>query len=249
VCGSQTNAEQLRLAAGRYATTVNIHNPNDEDIFFFKKLAVSFPPAEQKAGDVMPIGIDSLAYDHALKVDCEEIRTHLFNGSFPKGYVEGFLIVQSPRSLDVTAIYTTAAINADGRLLGHSSIDVERVAERRRDKPQPAADLVVRDVRVDLICGTAVNCKLAIGYEVANIGDGPAGSFEVAITAAPGEVAIGEDAFPGLAPAESIVKTFDAPVPQNVVNEAEAFCAGADLPDDAVSELDETNNQSCLQMN
>jgi hypothetical protein len=43
VCGLQRNPEDMRLTRGFYASTINIHNPNDHEVEFFKKLAFTFP--------------------------------------------------------------------------------------------------------------------------------------------------------------------------------------------------------------
>ncbi len=139
VCGDQRNPEQLILTQGRYATTVNIHNPKPDTAAFSKKLALSIPPGMQQPGKILPIDTHELAYDEALAVDCEDIRTRLFPGGFPGGMIEGFLVLESAGPLDVYAVYTTAALPEDGaETIQHSSIDVERVPERTR-----RADLAV----------------------------------------------------------------------------------------------------------
>ena len=50
VCGEQTDFDGPPLTRGVYATTVNVHNPNDERVRFFKKLSVTYPPAAQRSG-------------------------------------------------------------------------------------------------------------------------------------------------------------------------------------------------------
>jgi len=135
LCGLQTDPQDLRLAPGLYATSINIHNPHDGETAFFKKLALAYPPAEQRAGAVVPIGVDSLAYDEALKTDCNELRGHVPEGvAAQSSYFEGFVVVQSPVSLDVTGVYSTAAVDEDGQAAGHSSIDVEVIPERERER-------------------------------------------------------------------------------------------------------------------
>jgi len=128
VCGIQNEPNNFRLARGLYATTVNIHNPNSNRADFFKKLAISYPPTEQKPGEIIlltPNGPDTLAYDEALKWDCHlRPRTPTHQQS---PYWEGFLIIQSPVSLDVSAVYTTASL---GEV---KSIDVEQIRERKID--------------------------------------------------------------------------------------------------------------------
>lgn len=140
VCGGQSDPSQLALARGLYATTINIHNPNTQPVGFFKKLALTRPPREQAPGQVLPIAEDLLHYDQALAVDCPDIAGRLFNGDngFPGGFLEGFMVVQSEASLDVTAVYSTAELEASGAAGAHSSIHVEQIRERL-----PGSDLDV----------------------------------------------------------------------------------------------------------
>jgi hypothetical protein len=139
VCGIQSDPRDMRLTPGAYATTINIHNPNDGVVRFIKKkLALTFPPKEQKAGEVFDSigeGPHVLEPDQALAVDCMDIREELFKDGFPggSGYIEGFVVIQSPASLDVTAVYTSAALDEAGQPTGHSSIDVEQVREREKE--------------------------------------------------------------------------------------------------------------------
>lgn len=136
ICGGHDAPEDPRLVPGQFRTTVNVHNPNDERVTFFKKIALSFPPERQLAGKVVPIGLDELDYDEALKADCSEARALIGQ----EGYVEGYLIVQSPLSLDVDAVYTTQVTQKEGGI--STSIDVEEISERER-KEGPRPDLVV----------------------------------------------------------------------------------------------------------
>jgi len=166
VCGKQGEPQSLALAPAQYATTVNIHNPNDEKVSFFKKLALT--EAGQRPGRVIPVAIDNLSYDFALRLDCDDLRRRL-GRSFPyTSLLEGFAVIQSPRSLDVTGVYTTSAIRCttserpdyhegngnpdrtDGKNTartvrtcnttgGTGDIHVEQIRERRRDfDPVPA---------------------------------------------------------------------------------------------------------------
>jgi hypothetical protein len=142
VCGIQKDPEDMRLARGFYATTINIHNPNDDAVTLFKKLALTIPPGEQRPGEILRIAEDTLKPDQALAVDCMDIQRRLFPNGFPANYIEGFVVVQSPASLDVTAVYSTASLDEDGRVTTHSSIDVEQVRERRKGGEPSLADLV-----------------------------------------------------------------------------------------------------------
>jgi len=137
VCGRQDDPDTLRLLEGRYGTTVNIHNPNDLEAFFFKKLALACPPVEQSGGKIFPIALDRLDYDQSLKSDCDELRDRIFGGEFPLGYIEGHLVVQSALSLDVQGVYTAAPLQG-----GVSTLDVEYVPERDV-RPEAEIDLSV----------------------------------------------------------------------------------------------------------
>jgi hypothetical protein len=93
----------------------------------------------------MLIATDRLDPDEALALDCVDIRNRLFPDGFPTPYVEGFVVIQSSESLDVTAVYTTAAVDGRGNVTSHSSIHVEQVRERDRARVvQEATDLMIR---------------------------------------------------------------------------------------------------------
>lgn len=107
VCGVQPRENDGRLVRGSYATTVNILNPLSREVRLTKTLALSYPPEEQLPGDVLTIGKDILRPDRALKVDCADIRRRLFPDGFPASYIEGFVVIESSSSLDVTAVYSS----------------------------------------------------------------------------------------------------------------------------------------------
>ncbi|MBK9983969.1 MAG: hypothetical protein IPP15_16645 [Saprospiraceae bacterium] len=98
---------------GNYQTAVNIHNPQNVKVKFRKKLA-------------SPIGIsdyfgDVLIPDGVARVTCGQVQDfglHLIHG------FEGFLVIESTHSIDVTAVYT-----AGGKEV--NSIDVEQIKERK----------------------------------------------------------------------------------------------------------------------
>jgi hypothetical protein len=144
VCGVQSPEEKLRLAPGSYATSINIHNPGPGPVRFFKKLALTYPPGYQRAGKVLPLGEDVLEYDEALQTDCRELRQKLVP-THAAPIIEGFLVIQSPKMLDVTGVYTTAALDRTGAASVHSSIDVEQIRERRRRSADLRVTKAVRD--------------------------------------------------------------------------------------------------------
>lgn len=131
VCGPRTEDDEGGLAPGLYSTTVNIHNPGPREVRFFKKLALTSPPGNQRAGDIRPIGKDALAYDEALQTDCRELRRRAIPTS-EAPFIEGFLVIQSRGGLDVTAVYSTAATGGANPGVAHSSVDVEAIPARGR---------------------------------------------------------------------------------------------------------------------
>lgn len=119
-CGTNPQAT-ARVLPGQYATSVNIHNPKDSNTQFRKKIALTFPPAEQKAGAVSEPIVDELGPMEALKVACEQIPAEFFPAAIETPYVHGFLVIESRSELNVTAVYTTGSTETV------DSIDVEEV--------------------------------------------------------------------------------------------------------------------------
>ena len=172
ICGSQRDPENMRLARGFYATAINIHNPNDFNVKFFKKLALTFPPDEQKPGMILPIGTDVLKPDEALEVDCIDIQRKLFPNGFPTPYIKGFVVIQSEAELDVTAVYTTATLDKKGRACKHSGIDVEQICKCREKKQIDLPDLRPLPDSLGHFCNTTKDGKLIV--TVKNEGAGAA---------------------------------------------------------------------------
>lgn len=249
VCGRQNDPDSLRLLRGLYGTAVNIHNPNDERVFFFKKLALSYPPAEQKPGKIYPIGIDGLDYDESLKADCDDLKRRLFEGKLPGGVIEGFLVVQGPRSLDVEGVYTAAPLARTGEGVGVSSLHLERVRERdRRAGRKPLPDLVIDpDVSSDLVC-TGSHCRLHLVYRVRNAGKADAAAFGVRIVAGEEQTPLADQTLPeglkaGAVKEMSLQAEYEKRPGADV---GLRLCIRADAPAGAVTESDEANNERCV---
>ena len=113
VCGLQDDPSNLRLTEGFYATAINILNPNQRTATFTKKLALTFPPDEQKPGEVINISRDRLRSDEALEVDCEDLKKTVFASGLPASYLKGFVIITSTQPLDVTGVYTTRSVDRE----------------------------------------------------------------------------------------------------------------------------------------
>ena len=107
---SQTSSSVL---PGMYQTAVNIHNPSMEMAHFRVKLVVAEPSKFIE---------DTLKPNYATRWDCDRITVAF--GPFIHG-VEGFLVIESSHSLDVTAVYTAGKVGDQVE-----SIDVEQIRER-----------------------------------------------------------------------------------------------------------------------
>ena len=123
-----------RVVPGVYATAINIHNPSNRKVRLFKKVALTYPPKEQRPGRISKFIEDRLGPDQALEVDCGELppngKEFVFSPPPPSTpYMKGYLVVFSNRSLDVTAVYTQATARR-----GPVSIDVEQIREREKGK-------------------------------------------------------------------------------------------------------------------
>jgi len=110
---SQTTTSVL---PGVYQTGLNIHNPNDQTVRWRRKIS-------QPGLGFSKFINDQLKSDEAARVDCEQIQGDF--GPFIHG-VEGFLVIESTQSLDVTAVYTAGKSGGEVE-----SIAVEQIRERK----------------------------------------------------------------------------------------------------------------------
>jgi hypothetical protein len=252
VCGVQPDTRNMQLARGFYATTINVRNPQSEPVSFEKVLSLTIPPGRQKPGRVLPVAIDTLQPQQALAVDCDDIRERVFEGKLPGSFIEGYVVVRSERQLDVTGVYSTATLNAEGSAEDHSAIHLERTIGRRLvkrdDDEPPRADLVIDDnLPVDANCGPRL-CQVALRFTVRNIGAAAAGPFTVDIgrsdTGAsliavpiPGGLAAGAS-FTGTSTVQYV---FQTGAPREI-------CIKADAPADNIAESNENNNERCINL-
>lgn len=252
VCGVQSNPRSLQLARGFYTTVVNILNPGDKTVELKKKLALAIPPGGQKPGKVIEIAADALRPHQALATDCEDIRSRVFNGQFPAPFIDGFVIIESQHSLNVSAVYSTATLNAEGTAEDHSSIHVEQIGERvfktggNGEKP----DFVVKNIDLEnmtVSCPSGSgSCVTTVNVTIENIGAGVgAGPFNTHSVLDPAQSVNVDHASPdGLG--AGAMETFEvqSPVGGNCFDPDCTICVTVDDKDD-VDETDESNNQMC----
>src|SRR5262245_13544695 len=147
VCGSPGGGNQpipdvqLPLTQGRYHTAVNVHNPSlDEAVAFFKKVAVgSASPYEgaQNPGKITPFVQAKLEANQAFEIDCPEISavTQLPIGG--GNYITGFVVIMSPKELDVAAVYTARAIGDGNQISTMHVLPVPGIKQNGRISVKP----------------------------------------------------------------------------------------------------------------
>ena len=91
------------VAQGRYFTAINVHNPTDKPISFWKKFAIALPG--EKAGPVSEFFDAELGPNQALEIDCQDIFEHT-QSTAP--FLKGFAVIESDVELDVVVVYTAA---------------------------------------------------------------------------------------------------------------------------------------------
>jgi hypothetical protein len=235
-CGTQKDPADLRLARGLYATTINIHNPSERPARLTKKLALTYPPGSQRRGEIKRIGTDEFGPDEALETDCNDILRRVFGGTFPTPYFEGFVIIQSRTSLDVTAVYSTASLERTQGGLAHSSIDVEQIRERRRRADGNLPDLIPVP---DPARGFCVRDGDKLRVTVRNQGSAPAGPSTTTLDF--GAFGTQSQPTPALAAGASAVVIFTIPTNPNCFDPNCEFRITVDSAG-VVTESDEGNN-------
>lgn len=159
------------LLPGAYETVINIHNPTYKTIKFRMKVATS-------SGQVSKFISRALKPDQATAVTCKQIVNDF--GLFSIHGIEGFLVIESEVSLDVTGVYTAG--HNGGQV---QSIDIEEVKERTIEKveQQSGPDLVPVALPG---CGVDPTCFCdrrndSLYVTVRNIGDAAAGASDVEV--------------------------------------------------------------------
>jgi hypothetical protein len=181
-------------------------------------------------------------------VDCDDLARRYFDGQLPTPYIEGFVVIRSPESLDVTGVYSTATVSDDGLAGDHSSIHVEQIRERvlQEQPPTGKPDLVIKDIGApEVSCpGGGGTCVTKVGVTVANIGTADAGAFNTRVMLDPGQSVIVDHAITGLGAGDSQTFPVATPPSGNCFDPDCTICVTADNQGQ-VDESDEGNNQLC----
>lgn len=158
ICGKPSEGV---AAPGLFSTAINVHNPSEAAVSFRKKFAVGLP--EQRSGPITQFFPGRLAPDAAMEIDCPEMMKRTERRDF----VKGFAVIESDTALDVVAIYSAAG--RDGMV---STMDIERVASRRREGCS-GPDLVVESISRPV--WDYANQRSIVQAVIRNVGDAAAG--------------------------------------------------------------------------
>lgn len=124
VCGRSGNTGPV--INGNYKTAINIHNPHKTSVCLSKKVIVALQ--EEKRGIVSNLYKYRLDPDDAFEIDCPDIIKILKNsGQYIKKFIKGFVIIESPKELDIIGVYTAGDKNVE-------SIDVEIINPKIIDR-------------------------------------------------------------------------------------------------------------------
>ena len=162
ICGTP---DRPALAPGIYFTAINIHNPAADSVRFRQKFATT--RGGEVPGPISPFSGAVLGPDQALEIDCTDITRR----TRERGFIKGFAVLQSPRELDVVAVYT-AAPSVERPVV---ALEVERVAARRMGRracslPDLVVDSILRPTFVQATKASRVDAIIR------NLGPGAAGA-------------------------------------------------------------------------
>ncbi len=248
LCGMQTDQGNTRLARGCYLTSITIRNPHDTGVKYSKNLVLTYPPGEQSAGKEIPLGENVLKGGETLDITGEEIQQGAFPNGSPASYLKGLFVIRSTESLDVSALYETATINAENKIEALQDMEVKTIHERKI-RQQNLPDLIIRDYDVsqlDVNCyDWSETCVTKVTFTIENTGTKDAGSFLVRVVFDPIQSVVVNLGVVGLDAGMSQVFTVKTPPGGNCFDPDCTVCVLIDS-ENRIAELDEDNNYRCI---
>ena len=147
ICGDQPfggypQAADVARMPGHYATSINIHNPNLDSVYFEKKaiLLEEGRPQGQGPKSQTPVEpgkkkMEILAPNWGMQMVCYDFQV-LLNAQLPNAPIaparEGFIVFESEMPLDIVAVYTYT--NRAAEVGMGVSMDVEYIEASRTKK-------------------------------------------------------------------------------------------------------------------
>jgi len=167
VCVPEVGPVGGALVPQNYSTVVNVHNPHSSNVTFVKK-AVIAQSEDERRGNISELVEDRLEPDQALSIDCTDI-VGLFDTTSPSPVGDGFVVLNSNQTLDVSAVYTT-----------RDSIDVENIQPTTTNDTDNDIETQLPDLTIRLPERTSITgpcpfsiCIHTIPVEVRNLASMP----------------------------------------------------------------------------
>ncbi|MBI4288407.1 MAG: hypothetical protein HY671_08285, partial [Chloroflexi bacterium] len=148
------------VVPGLYRTAVNIHNFWEKETTFLQKVAIALPQ-DQERGPVTTKVKTSLRSNEAVEVDCYNVVAILEGTNSAKAeFLKGFVVIESPVELEVTAVYTAEELQEKG-----ISIDVEQIQPHviKQAVPPPPAGCTPSGGRLTNGTGIATGAPIILG--------------------------------------------------------------------------------------
>lgn len=144
VCGDGSASKEAVAAPAKYYTAINVHNPQGYSVKIQKKVAQAanelenpIPPSAKHTYEIKP--------DYAFEIDCKDIQQIAYPAGGAPPFMKGFVVIETPRQIDVTGVYSSIGITTTGSTSG-LTLDVENVAPKIT---KPSISTYAADLPVD----------------------------------------------------------------------------------------------------
>jgi hypothetical protein len=236
------------VAPGRYCTANNVGNPTDDAVEFSKRVSIALPG--ERPGNVSRESRNRLDAYEAMEIDCDDIAHH---ARMPDGcFLKGFVVIESPVELDITAVYTAGGHEGDVTTMDVETIQPHKARAPRRPPKEPPEQVPERPKLPDLVPvkpfppgppffpSNYCESPKALKVIVRNQGEGAAGPTTTRVEFTRDDV-VESRPTPALAAGEETTLSF--PIPSGCVVEICPFRVIVNAnPGDGVTEADTTNN-------
>ncbi len=131
----EAKSESEGVKPANYATAVNIHNFLDESVTVKKKAVIAVPQGQP--GIVSAYEEFKMGPNWAVEVDGADISNLLGLPFPPQSFVKGFVVIESPKPLNVVAVYTSSTSGVFSRGF---SMDIEYISPALLPSAPPEPD-------------------------------------------------------------------------------------------------------------
>lgn len=112
VCGNQADMKlSSPVVPADYRTAINVHNPNNVEVKFTKKVVLAGREDESLNEPSKEIPF-VLKPDYAFEIDCEDIY-NIGNFDPATPFAKGFVVITTRMQLDLVGVYTSISESKD----------------------------------------------------------------------------------------------------------------------------------------